>query len=346
MPLLRWTEACLGCREAEGTRVPALAAGLQARPAAKSAPEGCRLRETSGVEAITFRLPPHGSAAPPAHAAWGSAAGPGAPFARARSVRVLAGLVLFGQIVMLAPMSTDTPSRIALVDIARTLALCGMILFHFVLDLELFGYLPQGTVALPGAWAIFARCVAGSFLFLAGASLVLAHGAGIRWRPFLRRLGILSGAALAVSLATYAAVPQAFIYFGILHAMATFSVIGLLFLRLPAGATLAVAGAVVLLSGPLASPALQSPWLVWLGLSQTRPFSMDFVPLFPWFGALLTGIAVTRAAKASSLWPLLGRPPGDLGRRLTWPGRHSLVIYLLHQPVLIGLIWTFTRVTG
>jgi uncharacterized membrane protein len=243
-------------------------------------------------------------------------------------------------------MRKDSLSRIALVDVARTLALCGMVLFHFVFDLEMFGHLPPGTVALPGPWAIFARIVAGSFLFLAGASLVLAHGEGIRWRAFLRRLAVVSGAALAISMATYAAVPGQFIYFGILHAMATFSVIGLLFLRLPVIVTAAVAAIVILLPGQLDLAALQSPWLLWLGLSSVRPPSMDFVPLFPWLGALLAGIAVTRTARASPLWPALSRPPGALLHRLTWPGRHSLAIYLLHQPILIGVVWTFTRMIG
>jgi len=217
-----------------------------------------------------------------------------------------------------------------------------MALFHFVFDLELFGYLPPGTVALPGLWAIFARIVAGSFLFLAGVSLVLAHGDGIRWQAFLRRLAVVSGAALAISLATYVAIPGQFIYFGILHAIATFSVIGLLFLRLPIIATLAVAGVVILLPSPLAIPVMQSPWLSWLGLSSVRASSMDFVPLFPWLGALLAGIAFSKTVKASPLWPPFSRPPGALLHRLTWPGRHSLAIYLLHQPILMGLIWIST----
>lgn len=247
---------------------------------------------------------------------------------------------------MLAGMTTRPLPRIALVDAARTLALCGMILFHFVFDLEMFGHVPPGTVAMPGGWAILARVVAGSFLFLAGVSLVLAHGRGIRWRSFLRRLAVLVAAALAITAATRVAMPQGFIYFGILHAMAAFSVMGLLFLRLPWGVTLAVALAVALLPGQGVLPAVDAPWLVWLGLSTVRPYSMDFVPLFPWFGALLAGMALTRAAMGSALWPAMRWPPGPVLQRLTWPGRHSLAIYLVHQPVLIGSLWVYSRLLG
>lgn len=119
-----------------------------------------------------------------------------------------------------------------MLDVLRSFALLGMIVFHFARDLEMFGYLAQGTT-LSGGWALFARSIAGSFLLLAGVSLSLAHGSGIRWVPFCRRLAIVSSAALAITLATYAAVPERFIYFGILHVIAVSSLFGLVFLKLP-----------------------------------------------------------------------------------------------------------------
>src|SRR4030095_5183235 len=87
--------------------------------------------------------------------------------------------------------------------------------------------------------------IASSFLFLVGVSLLLAHGRGIRWRGFLIRFAMVAGAALAISLVTYIAVPGAFIFFRILHEIAVGSLLGLLFLRLPALFTLIVAAAVI-----------------------------------------------------------------------------------------------------
>lgn len=246
---------------------------------------------------------------------------------------------------MLARMSAPPTPRIALVDIARTLALLGMATFHFIFDLEMFGLLPPGTVAMPGPWACFARLVAGSFIFLAGVSLVLAQGDGLRWPNFLRRLALLLAAALVITLGTYAVMPGEFVFFGILHAIATFSVIGLLFLRLPPILTLAVAAAVFTLPWIWTHPVFQAPVLLWVGLAPIPPRAMDFEPLFPWLAPFLAGMALTKAAKGATLWPVLSRPSGPLLYRLTWPGRHSLLVYLLHQPVLIGLVWVMAQLS-
>jgi uncharacterized membrane protein len=237
-------------------------------------------------------------------------------------------------------------ARIVALDLARTVALLGMGVFHFTWDLEFFGYVTPGTT-LQGGWAVFARLVASSFLFLVGVSLVLAHGNGIRWPGFLRRLAMIAGAAALITAATAYAVPHAFIFFGMLHAIAVASILGLLFLRVPVWLTLAAAIAVWVLPAVASSPAFDTRWLAWTGLAATPPASFDFVPVTPWFAATLTGIAVARLAAARGLWTRLRTTtPGPFLRAAAWPGRHSLAVYLLHQPVLLGLLWLFARTTG
>ena len=59
-----------------------------------------------------------------------------------------------------------------------------------------------------------------------------------------------------------------------------------------------------------------------------------------WAG--LGGMAAARLAGRLGLWARLG-PGGPLARRLSWPGRHSLAIYLLHQPILVALVWAGTQ---
>jgi uncharacterized membrane protein len=243
--------------------------------------------------------------------------------------------------------STDRGAvqRIAALDVARTAALAGMILFHFTRDLEQFGLIAPGTT-LGDGWATLARTVAGSFLFLSGVSLWLAHGQGIRWRAFLRRLALLAGAAGLVTAATYVAMPDAFIYFGILHSIAVASVLGLAFLRLPTTVT-ALAGTVVMIV-PQVWPAglVDAPWLVWTGLTTSVPRTLDYEPVFPWFGPFLFGIAFARLIAGAGLLPADGTGPAPLWRWLGWPGRHSLMVYLLHQPVLIGAIWLWLRMAA
>ncbi len=149
--------------------------------------------------------------------------------------------------------------RYLAVDIARTGALAGMVVFHFVYDLDLFGWLPRGTSATGWFW-YHARIVAGSFLFLAGLSLWLAHGQGIRWGAFWRRLAMVGGAAAAVTVVTHFALPGLTIFYGILHSIAVSSLVGLLFLRLPALLTLAVAAAVFALPWHFTHPPSAAGW--------------------------------------------------------------------------------------
>lgn len=236
-------------------------------------------------------------------------------------------------------------TRIEALDLARTLALAGMVAFHFTRNLEDFGLIGTGTT-MQGFWWVFARAVAGSFLFLAGVSLWLAHGRGIRWQPFLRRLALLAGAAGLVTAATWVAIPWGFVFFGILHSIAVASVIGLAFLRLPAWVTLAAAAGAVALAyaGPFA--AFDTPWLWWTGLSPEVRRTVDFEPVFPWLAPCLAGIALARMAGHAGLWDRVAAWRGPTVRALGWPGRHSLAIYLIHQPVLIALIWLALKAFG
>ncbi|ARE41559.1 hypothetical protein RGUI_3418 [Rhodovulum sp. P5] len=240
--------------------------------------------------------------------------------------------------------AAPTTGRIVALDMARSAALLGMAVFHFVYDLEMFGHLPART-ATTGGWRVLSIAVAGAFLCLAGVSLVLAHGNGVRWRAFARRFVRIAGAAGLVTAGTYVAFPHGFVYFGILHSIALASLIGLAFLRLHAGVALVTAGLVWLLPRIYRTDALPGPWLDWLGLSHHPRPSVDFEPVFPWLAPFLLGLALARLGQQAGAWERLRShdPPGLLAL-LAWPGRHSLILYLVHQPVLIALVWLGTAV--
>ncbi len=235
-------------------------------------------------------------------------------------------------------------SRIAWIDVGRGVALVAMAVYHFAWDLEFFGYAPPGMTAV-GGWKLFARCIASSFLLLVGVGLYLAHSGGIRWSSYWRRLAMIAASATAITLVTWFATPGNYIFFGILHQIAFASVAGLLFLRLPALVTLAVGVAVVLIGNFYATPLLDHPALAWIGLAQTRPRSSDFVPVFPWFGAVLIGMALAALATRAGLFERLRRTtPGAWSRPLAFIGRHSLAFYLIHQLVLISLVWLASQI--
>ena len=238
------------------------------------------------------------------------------------------------------------PPRIALVDVARGVALVAMFIYHFAWDLSFFRLITTDIVAHQG-WKWFAHGIAGSFLALVGVSLVLASRDGLDRAGFLSRLAFVAGGAALVTAGTYAFMPDAYVFFGILHHIAVASVLALPFLVLP---LLAVAGAAITafaLPALLRHPLLDSDLLLWLGLSDRPINSGDFVPLFPWFGCVLAGVVLARLVLARGGEARLAAVPTEAppARLLGWMGRHSLPIYLIHQPVFIGLlsavVWLF-----
>ena len=219
--------------------------------------------------------------------------------------------------------------------------------YHFSWDLELFGYLEPGTTT-HGLFKAYARSIAGSFLFLAGVSLVLAHGKDLRPTAFVKRFAVVAGAAALISLVTYFATPDAFIYFGILHAIAASSVIGLAFLRLPALITIVTGAICIALPLFYRNEVFNPFWLSWIGLFTVPPRSNDFVPLMPWLGPFLIGMGCTRYAVSQDLTQRLavirtGTNPFAQATRFF--GRHSLAFYLLHQPVLLSLVWAAAQIS-
>ena len=232
-----------------------------------------------------------------------------------------------------ATLPAMTGTRLTSLDIARTLAVACMVVFHFTFDLALFGHIDPGTMSQP-FWYYFARMIAGSFLFLSGVSLWLAHGQTIRWPSFWKRWAMIAAAAALVTLASIWLVPGGPIWFGILHAMAATALIGLIFRRLPWPVTLSLAALIFATAWGPRFPAFDPLWLVWTGLAETRPMMGDYVPLVPWAAPALAGLAI---AKALKLHQWRGTQPSRLTRALTFPGRHSLIIYLVHQPILFGL---------
>jgi uncharacterized membrane protein len=224
--------------------------------------------------------------------------------------------------------------RLIGLDIIKTVALVSMVAYHFTYDLDLFGFLPPYT-SVTGFFWWHARLTAGSFIFLAGVSLWLSHGTGIRWAAFWRREVKIIAAAALVTLGFAVVMPGMLVFYGILHSIAVSSLIAVLFLRLPALVTLTVALAAFVLPLVFRDPAFNG-WLVWTGLGTLPPVTADFLPFFPWVAPMLAGIALGRGMSHFELWPRLAWPPTRLNRVLAWPARHSLPIYLIHQPLLIG----------
>ncbi|QKT04365.1 DUF1624 domain-containing protein [Ectothiorhodospiraceae bacterium 2226] len=252
---------------------------------------------------------------------------------------------------MKPPPATSTPlaarTRYPLVDAARGLAIVLMIGYHFVFDLHYFGVV-QVDLYHAQPWLALRAFIVTLFLLLVGVSLHLAARGGLSARRYARRLALLVLYALLVSAGSYMLFPDSMIFFGVLHFIALASVLGLAFVGLYR--TNLVLGAGLVAFGLLyAHPLFDRPWLQWVGLMTHKPVTEDYVPLLPWFGVVLIGLFLGRLVfERRPVGPLQAAPRSALARGLALGGRHSLHIYMLHQPILLGalygVLWLLGRV--
>ena len=231
------------------------------------------------------------------------------------------------------------PTRIPGIDALRGTAVCLMIVYHFAFDLRAYG-ITSSDFANDPFWLSFRALIVTSFMGLVGVSLVLAEHAGATPAHFWRRIAVIAACAMLVTLANWIAFPQTFIYFGILHAITVASVLVSPLMRRPLAALLmgaAVVAAGIAWSNPWFDPRPRS----WIGFVATKPATEDFVPLAPWAGVAAIGIAVGHRLVRHGFRALapLERAP----RWLRWLGRHSLLVYMAHQPILLGALWLIVR---
>ncbi|WP_232630523.1 heparan-alpha-glucosaminide N-acetyltransferase [Methylobacterium sp. Leaf118] len=243
--------------------------------------------------------------------------------------------------------SRPTTGRLDALDLARGAALAAMAAYHSLWDLGFLQLTPENYALTPPG-RLAAHGIAGSFLLLVGIGLVLAHRGGLRPRAVLGRFARIGGAAALITVATAYAFPQSYIFFGILHCIAVGSLLGLPFVFAPVAVTALAAVAVLLAPSLVAHPVLDLPALLFLGLGRTVPDTNDWVPLCPWFGVILAGIALARLGLPGRIGERLGRwrAQGRFLRGALFAGRHSLAIYLLHQPILLALFSGLVTLSG
>lgn len=234
--------------------------------------------------------------------------------------------------------AANTASRFWEVDVARGVAIVMVAVYHLVYDLDFFGGYPVDSTA--GFWAVFADTSAFAFVFLVGLSLTLSAGrpGEARFRRFLRRgIGIF-GYGMGITL-VFLVLQIGYVIFGILHLIGLSIVLSYPFLRLRlanlALGTLIIAAGLYVGAMDLSLPGVGGVLLSPLGISPEGLMMPDYRPLLPWFGVVLLGIAAGNllyaGRKPSRSAPAAARP-------LAFLGRHTLFIYLVHQPVLMAIL--------
>jgi uncharacterized membrane protein len=225
--------------------------------------------------------------------------------------------------------------RVKAVDALRGVAILAMVAYHFAFDLRFYGITRSDFEGDP-FWLAARAAIVTSFMLLVGLSLRLAHEAGVPGRRFAGRIALIAACALAATIASYLVFPQRFIYFGILHCIAVASMLARPLAVRP-GLAFALGVAAIVAGLSLSHPFFDSRATSWLGFNTVKPPTEDFVPLFPWLGVVLVGIGVGASLSRRAFAPVaaFGRAP----RALRWLGRHSLAVYMVHQPLLLGVLW-------
>jgi uncharacterized membrane protein len=222
-------------------------------------------------------------------------------------------------------------------DALRGLAIAWMAVFHFCFDLNYFGLLsPKQNFYVDPFWTWQRSCIVSLFLFCAGVSqaVALAHGQG--WPKFWRRWAQIAACAALVSIGSAWMFPKSWIGFGVLHGIAVMLIVARVAAPLRGWLWPLGLAAIVL---PLAvrHEVFNAPWASWTGLVTRKPITEDYVPVLPWLGVMLWGVA---AGQWLLQWrpAVLRGPIAAAARPLAALGRWSLSFYMVHQPVLIGAL--------
>ena len=221
-------------------------------------------------------------------------------------------------------MSLAHKDRISELDSLKALALVMMLISNFVSDLSFFKIM---EVTKGDPWWYLARATASLFVCISGVSYYLANRESPNFTRVLLRTKKLFFWAFIITIITYLFQPDAYIRFGVLHLLALASIVAFPFVNKP------VAGFLIgLLLFML--PLSPEPMLVWVGLRETGFFAVDYFPLNPWLGLFFLSMFFARfvypegKALSSVIWP----------KKWIWLGRNTLLIYVFHQPFLIGIM--------
>jgi uncharacterized membrane protein len=244
-------------------------------------------------------------------------------------------------------METSNNSRFWEIDFCRGAAVLAMILFHSAFDLSFFGIYPVDVAT--GFWWVFSRAVASAFVFIAGISLTIsyarANACGLTEREmqikYIKRGAEIFSLGLVITAATWLFMSAGTIWFGILHFIGVATILGYLLMKYSNPRLNLVLAVLALLIGfYLSQMQFGFSLLLWLGFQPAGFMSFDYFPLLPWFGVfalgLFTGSCLYPQGKRSFTIPDVCCLPS---RILCLIGSNSLLIYFLHQPILIGMLY-------
>lgn len=245
-------------------------------------------------------------------------------------------------------MNSNLNKRFWEVDSLRGLAIVMMVVFHFIFDLNYFGIYSFDIHS--GCLWWFARITASMFIFLVGVSLSLSYARTTTlnrninekklFLKYLKRGLKIFSYGLLITTATYIFVGDGFIVFGILHFIGMAIILEYVFIKrkyinLFLGLAFIAAGIFLM------SFRFDFYGLLWLGFIPNNFYTVDYFPLFPWLGIVSFGIFLgnTLYEKYVRQFNLPDLSSNLIVKISSFLGKHSLLIYLIHQQIIIILLF-------
>ncbi len=220
------------------------------------------------------------------------------------------------------------------IDFFRGLAIVLMVIFNYTFALKFFHIYTVGGGQL--FWFLFPRIVAAMFIVIAGVSLAVSYSRNKKIsRHFLRGLKIFS-LGLLITAATYVFVPKFAILFGILHLIGISIILSLPFLRFRFN-SIVFALLVIVIGIDLSTLSLGFSPFFWLVPSFF--YTLDYFPLLPWFGVMLLGLFIGGKLYNNGKRRFVIRKEPNASKSLSFLGRHSLIIYIVHMPILVAILY-------
>lgn len=223
------------------------------------------------------------------------------------------------------------------IDFLRGIAIIMMIIFHFLWDLNYF-YKTDITLS-KGFWEVFQIVTATLFLFLVGVSLTISKiQQNARFDKYLKKGLKIFLFGLIITGVTKLVFPNSFVIFGILHLIGISIIISSFFrkfkyLNLIFGLVFIIIGLTI------KKYTVNFNGLLFIGLYSDSFHSVDYFPIFPWFGVILIGLFVGNLLYSKNVrqFRLKNFSNGLIVKSICFFGKKSLIIYLLHQIVLYGM---------
>lgn len=224
-------------------------------------------------------------------------------------------------------------TRIWELDAFRGLCIVCMVFIHVIFDMRtFFGF----RFDLPVWFELLQKYGGILFIILSGICITLGH------HNIIRGL-IVAAAAVAVTAVTLImGNKDLYIFFGILHLLSFCMLTYSIYRKLPWPAILAIGISLIALGYWFSTLTVEPPYLFVLGLRTKRFAAGDYFPILPHAGWFMTGVVLGKTVykKKETLFKKAD-PNFFLIRFFSFCGRHSLLIYLLHQPVAMGLFYSF-----